>query len=375
MALPKQPQSRAGMPPRRARVLLGAIHKVGKTTLLAEWAPDTTLIIDTQNGTNLLDGQHYVQHVQSWQEFVKTIDDICKGGHRFHTIGLDMVNDLWSFCDLYCGRTIDGTRVPASGLDDYGRSSHKARASFNAAVGRLLAAPVGIWFLTHLREKTDKEGQLLVYTPELDKAVYGRIVGAADFVWLAETQSNGQRVVHTQPTRHFEAGSRRPVPSPLPMDVRAIALAMDRALNPQDYDEQGKRKQPEPDVPDVVEAADPAPADPDPIERTGESDVPADVQQTLDQAEQAATESADDASRSIGESGAAEILLYADGHKIPRDKLAKAAEHAAPRPDARHESFEDDAYAIGVLAHFTPHGKERLIRWVGKSRAKQGEAS
>lgn len=268
MTLPSKPQTRAGVPPRRARVLLGASAKVGKTTLLANWAPATTLIVDTHHGTELLDGEHYVSHIGSWPEFVALVTDVCRGGHSFHTIGIDLIGDLWRFADLHFGTVKDGMRIPASAVSDYGRSSAKARSAFEVELGRLLAAPVGIWFLAHLREKTDKEGQLTVYAPDMDKAVHGYIMGAVDFVWLAETLKNGRRVVHTQPTAHFEAGSRVPLPSPLPMDAGEIARVMDRALNPQAYDENGERRKAEP-APDVVPPTEAPPVEPErpPVER------------------------------------------------------------------------------------------------------------
>ena len=176
----------------------------------------------------------------------------CADTASIPTVGLDLVGDIWKFADLYFGTTKDGMKLPASAVSDYGRSSAKARSAFEAELGRLLAAPVGIWFVAHLREKTDKEGQLTVYAPDMDKAVHGYIMGAVDFVWLAETQPNGRRVVHTQPTPHFEAGSRVSLPSPLPMDAAEIARAMDRALNPHAYDEQGNRKVVEPEPAPVL---------------------------------------------------------------------------------------------------------------------------
>jgi hypothetical protein len=264
------------MPPRRARVLLGASQKVGKTTLLGTWAPNTTLIVDTQNGTLLLDGQHYVQHVANWTEFVSVVDDIVRGNHMFHTVGLDLVNDIWRFADRYHGKG----DTPASAMDDYGRSSAKAQAAFTGQIGRLLAAPIGIWFLTHLTPKTDKTGELTVYKPDLNKNVNGYLEGAVDFLWLAEVV-NGKRVIHTQPTKHFEAGSRVPMPSPIPMDARAIATAMDRALNPESYNEDGTRKGAEPE-PATVPPTDEKPVETIPPERkdvkaTGASDIPSDV--------------------------------------------------------------------------------------------------
>lgn len=279
MTLPTKPQTRAGMPPRRARVLLGAAAKVGKTETIANWAPATTLIVDTQNGTLLLNGEHYVKHVHDWPGFVGVVNDVCRGNHMFHTIGLDLVNDLWDACNLYYGKPADG--IPASAIEDYGRSGARAKAAFKSQIGRLLAAPVGIWFLTHLREKTDKTGELVMYVPDLDKTIYAYIAGAVDFLWLAETEPKGRRVVHTQPTKHFESGSRVYLPSPLPLNAGEIARAMDRALNPSDYDENGERKQPE-SAPDVVPPTQEVTAETAPAERvetvkpTGQSDIPVD---------------------------------------------------------------------------------------------------
>lgn len=259
------------------------------TTLLGNWAPATTLIVDTHHGTELLEGEHYVAHVRDWPGFVGIVNDLVRTQHSFETVGLDVIGDLWRMADLHFGTTKDGLKTPASGTNDYGRSSAKARSAFEAEIGRLLAAPVGIWFIAHLREKTDKEGQLVVYAPDMDKAVHGYIMGAVDFVWLAETLPNGRRVVHTQPTPHFEAGSRVPLPSPLPLDAGEIAKVMDQALNPQKY------TQPEPatsaqqedpvldpfgllKVPETVEepVEDTPPVAKD-IERTGATDVPADT--------------------------------------------------------------------------------------------------
>jgi len=274
------------MPPRRARVLLGATYKVGKSTLLGTWAPTTTLIVDTQQGTLLLEGEHFVVHTHDWPTFVRVVNDICAGNHRFHTVGLDLVNDLWRFCDLYYGKVEDGIRTPASGVDDYQRSIKRAVAAFNQQVGRLLGAPIGIWFITHLRERMNIKGELLAYVPDMDKNVHAYIAGAVDFLWLAESVK-GKRQIHTQPTQHFEAGSRVPIASPLPMDARAVATAMDMALNPAKY-EDGRRKVAapiaEPVPPTAERPAEVAPPERTDVKRSGKSDVPADVPPTAEAA-------------------------------------------------------------------------------------------
>jgi hypothetical protein len=182
--LPKAKQSRTSLDitPLNARVMLASTPKCGKTTLASEWAPDTTLIIDTQHGTDLLPGEHYVQHVTDWTAFASTVDKLCEPGHTFKTVVIDMVDDVWRFVDRY------------------------------------YAGP-------------NKEGNLTRYVPKLDGKVLTYVNGVVQFVFLAETLGP-KRVLHTQPSAKFEAGSRVPLPEPMEMDARQLYAAMARGLRP-----------------------------------------------------------------------------------------------------------------------------------------------
>ena len=245
MGLPTQPQARAGKPPQRARCILAGLPKSGKTTTLAAWAPSTTLIVDTHRGSELLDGEHYIQPVANWDGFVGVVNELVRTQHPFQTVGLDLAEDLWRFCDMhYAPRKGDKLLAPlASAANDYQRSVRIAEAMFCEQIGRLLSTEMGVWFITHVREKT--EGDTTIYAPKLDAKIYAWVQGACDFVFLAES-SGSKRLLHTQPGVQFEAGSRVPMPEPLPLDARELWLAMDRGLNPQDYDAEGNRKRPEP---------------------------------------------------------------------------------------------------------------------------------
>jgi hypothetical protein len=48
---------------------------------------------------------------------------------------------------------------------------------------------------------------------------------------LAETLGP-KRVLHTQPSAKFEAGSRVPLPEPMGMDARELYAAMNQGLKP-----------------------------------------------------------------------------------------------------------------------------------------------
>lgn len=227
VALPEKPQTREalGVTPLNARVFLAGMPKAGKSTLLGGWAPKSTLIIDTQHGTDLLEGEHFVSHVKDWSGFVGVVDQIVKGGHSFKTVGIDLVDDVWNFCDAaHAGKG----KTLATATDDYGRSAKNAEGAFRDTIGKLLSTDLGVWFTTHT--KAVEDSGLTRYVPKLDGKVITYVAGATQFVFLAETLGP-KRVLHTQPSAKFEAGSRVPLPEPMAMDARELYKAMAAGLN------------------------------------------------------------------------------------------------------------------------------------------------
>lgn len=216
----KQSRESLSVTPLNARVLLAGMPKSGKSTLLGQWAPDSTLIVDTQHGTDLLEGEHYVEHVSDWLKFERVVDALVKGDHTYKTVGLDLVDDLWNFVDQHCagrGQTL------ATATDDYNRSAKNAEGTFRAAISRLLATDLGMWFVTHTKP-TEVE-KVTRYVPRLDSRVLTYVQGAVQFIFLAETLGP-RRQLHTQPTARFEAGSRVPMPDPMDLDARQLYAVM-----------------------------------------------------------------------------------------------------------------------------------------------------
>lgn len=226
--LPSGKQSREGsnVTPANARVMLVGTPGAGKTTLASTWNPEHTLLIDTQGGTKLLDGEHYVTHISTWQDFISTVTELTTTEHDYQTVVIDMVDDLWNFCDVaFAGKG----QVLASATDDWQRSIKTAEGTFRQEVGKLLATSLGVWFTSHANERL--EGQITRYSSKLDKRVLTYVQGATQFVWLAETLGP-KRQLHTAPTARFEAKSRVPLPEPMEMDARKLWAAMDAGLNP-----------------------------------------------------------------------------------------------------------------------------------------------
>jgi hypothetical protein len=224
--LPTQKQSREtlNVGPLNARVMLAGMPKSGKTTLLSNWAPNSTLIIDTQRGSSLLEGEHYVSHVSDWTGFCSLVDKLCGGGHQFKTVGIDMCDDVFRFADRhYAGPG----KALATATDDYGRAGKQAFGEFTKVIGQLLATDMGVWFTTHT--KTVEDDGVTRYVPTLDSKVLTFVNGAVQFVLLAETLGPKRRL-RTQPSAKFEAGSRVPLLDPMDMDARKLYQAMAAGL-------------------------------------------------------------------------------------------------------------------------------------------------
>ena len=236
VTLPTEPQTRnaLGITPMNARVFLAGTAKVGKTTLAGSWAPKETLILDTQHGTDLLEGEHLVNHIKNWTGFVENVDLLVRGGHRYKTVVIDLIDDVWMFADQhYAGKG----KALATATDDYGRSAKNAEGSFRHAVGRLLASSLGVWFITHAKP-VEENGQTR-YVPKLDGKVVTYVQGAAQFLFLAE-RIGPNRLLHTQPSEKFEAGSRVPLPDPMELDARALYAEMAAGLNGKPNTEESK---------------------------------------------------------------------------------------------------------------------------------------
>lgn len=224
VALPTEPQVRKASP-LDARIFVGGVPKVGKSTLASEWNPKATLFIDCEGGTRLLDGEHFVVHVSRYQDFIDTVN-LLKGEHPYSTVIIDTIDQLVKLCDRHVA---DGRKAIAAGTVEFGKGLAELEALIRRDVGALLSMNLGVWFLGHTDLIGDEKAGRMV--PTVDKRVKSYIVGACDFVLLAESIGS-RRVLHTQPSERYEAGSRVPLPEPLDLSARVLYAAIDAGLNP-----------------------------------------------------------------------------------------------------------------------------------------------
>lgn len=218
--LPDKPQNVTTLnpDPLKQRIYIGGAPKIGKTTLAAEWAPQTTLFVDLQHGTDLLPGDHYVQHVdQGWTQFEQVIDLIAGGGHPFKTVVIDTIDMAYKYADAHAGAKYG--QVAAAAVD-WGKGNGEAEGLFRRAIGRLLACrDLGIWFIGHL--DLVEENKVQKWAPKLDKRVRDYVTGDCEHILIAEKIGN-RTVLHTEASARLEAGSRLPLPATIDMDARLL---------------------------------------------------------------------------------------------------------------------------------------------------------
>ncbi len=219
MSLPKTKQSLATRKPDplKARIFLAGMPKVGKTTLTSNWAPDTTVLLDLQHGTDLLPGEHYVQHINDWNDFKRACTSLASGGHQFRTVVIDTIDQAYKFADQHAGQQFGKA---AAGLVEYGKGTSLAEAEFRSVIGGLLSnRMLGIFFVGHV-DRVEDEGKHR-FIPKLDKRVRDYVTGECEHILMAEKL--GERtVLHTKASARYEAGSRLDLPEPLAMDAHEL---------------------------------------------------------------------------------------------------------------------------------------------------------
>lgn len=225
VTLPTAPQVRK-VSPLDARVYLAGVPKIGKTTIASVWNPAETLILDCEHGTRMLDGEHFVLPISRYQDFVQAVA-LLRGEHPYRTVIVDTIDQLVKLADRHVA---DGRKAIAAGVVEYGKGLAELEGLIRRDVGALLSTGLGVWFLGHVETVgDDRSSQRMV--PTVDKRVRPYIVGACDFILMAES-IGARRLLHTSPSERYEAGSRVPMPEPLPLDARELYAAMDAGLNP-----------------------------------------------------------------------------------------------------------------------------------------------
>jgi len=231
---------------------------IGKTTL-GNAFPEA-LFLSTESGTELMEAASVP--IGSWTDFVAVLDALGgKEKHGYRTVVVDTIDLLYPLCvQAVC----DELGIPDPADAEWGRGWRALKNRWINAVHRLRnlrtpdGAPICTVFLSHERKEAirEKRGRKEIDTGRhyvsSDLPNSGRSVlhSAVDFIFHAEMDDEGNRVLRTQPAEtpraNIEAKGRgtpdHRLPDLVPMDFTELVGAFAQAFNPPkgDNTEQGE---------------------------------------------------------------------------------------------------------------------------------------
>lgn len=216
-----------------AKVLLYGPPKIGKTTLAAGIDSEHTLFLACEPGLGAQ--EVFQQPVTTWETFRLVGAELAKqkrdGSLQFTTIVIDTVDELAKMCtEDVLGRL----EITHPGDLGYGKGWAAVSDEWRLRIGKLAGLGLGVWFISHSRERDHdtRVGTITKIEPTVTGQIRTFLEGFCDFIFFATSRlgENGEsRVVHTHAAENYEAGSRVPLPDPLPLDANAVRDAMAQA--------------------------------------------------------------------------------------------------------------------------------------------------
>jgi len=214
--------------------------KIGKTTWANGWP--MALFLATEPGTAAMEAAD--MQITNWTDFRNVIKQLKanQGKHQWETLVIDTVDNLYEFLvDEVCR---------SNGWDDlgdggYGKGYKLARRKLTNVISHIRGLGMSVIFVSHERREIEvddqgkRSGEVLV-TSALPGSARKVLHGAVDFIFRAEMDEDGNRLLRTAPHRdgkvQVECGSRgelgKPMPDLLELKYEALEAAFKKAFGP-----------------------------------------------------------------------------------------------------------------------------------------------
>lgn len=194
-----------------SRMLIYGSPKVGKSTFASCF--EDALFLDTQRGTKSLD--IYPVYIESWEGFLDTVKEILTTKHKFKTIIIDVIDDLFKMCLEYVCKKY---KMEHPSDESYGKGWELLRINFERPIIKLASSNYGIVFISHAKEteivkkysKITKIMPTLSGQPRLIINSIVDIIGYYGFESYKDEDDNikERRVMVFKPSEYLDAGDR-----------------------------------------------------------------------------------------------------------------------------------------------------------------------
>jgi len=212
--------------------------KVGKTTLANQMT--NALFLATEPGTAAMEAAEI--QINSWSDFRNAIKALLKEDHKWETLVVDTVDNLYEFLvDDVCSEN-KWTDLSDVG---FGKGYKLARRKLTNAIATLRKLDMTIVFISHERKEIEiddngKRSGSVTVTSALPGSARKVLHGAVDFILRVEIGENESRYIRTAPFKdgdlHIECGARgslaKPMPELLELDYKVLEAAFDASFKP-----------------------------------------------------------------------------------------------------------------------------------------------
>jgi len=234
------------------RIFLYGIEKIGKSTFAAN-APDVVFISSENGLAEIQPPPARFPEVRTFRDVLDAVETLTKEEHSYRTLAIDSLD--W-VAHMLNEEVRLRNNLSTKEFDAYGRGYKIALEDWRkliVALERLQAArPVEVILIAHAEAKNvDPPDQpaYVRYQPKMGgggvaaalvkewakSVLFARheyVVKQSEGIGRAKGIATGRRILHTQWTAAYDAGSRHGLPDELPLDYAAYAEARDtgRAL-------------------------------------------------------------------------------------------------------------------------------------------------
>lgn len=210
--------------------------KAGKTTLANQMK--NALFLATEPGTAAMEAAE--MQITSWSDFRNAVKALLKEDHKWETLVVDTVDNLYEFLvDDVCSEN-GWTDLSDVG---FGKGYKLARRKLTNAIATLRKLDMTIVFISHERREIEvddngKKSGSVTITSALPGSARKVLHGAVDFILRVEVGEDGSRHIRTTPykdkEKHIECGARgtiaKPMPELLDLNYKALEAAFDASF-------------------------------------------------------------------------------------------------------------------------------------------------
>lgn len=179
----------------------------GKTTLAGEFDKCIHLMFEPGGKAYRL----YQVAINEWPEAVAYAKKLASGDHDFKTVCTDTTEAAYDLCfDWCCKNKLNGQHP--NDMNDRGKSWRVISDEFKKNFFHvLLAAPVGTYWTSHVREVEieRRDGtKYMEFRPNLSGAPWSVVEGLMDIIGFYEVDATGRRQLNIVPDGTFAAKNR-----------------------------------------------------------------------------------------------------------------------------------------------------------------------